>query len=126
LKTPVEVLLTVGRIGGRLGVLGDKLRVLLPNDCTSELKDAIRLHKPALLDLLQLTFLIVRSDLLNSIVFFVPDDSTKESLVSAGAEPGSIYTKEELRSLVESQITAEELRLFHAGKLGFNGKVTSP
>jgi hypothetical protein len=123
LKTPVEVLLNVARIGGRLSVIGDKLRVLLPGDCASELKDAIRLHKPALLDVLQLTFLIVRSDLLNSIVFFVPDDPTNESLVAAGAEPGSIYTKEELRPLVEGRVTGEELRLFHQAKQGFNGKI---
>ena len=126
MKTPVEVLLTVARIGGRLSVIGDKLRMLLPSDCASELKDAIRLHKPALIDLLQLTFLIVRSDLLNSIVFFVPDEPTKELLVSAGAEPGSIYTREELRPLVQCRITAEELRLLHAAKLGFNGKIANP
>ena len=120
------MLLSVVGTGGRLNIVGDKLRALLPSDCAPELKDAIRQHKPALLDLLQLTFLIVQSDALSSIVFFVPDDPTKESLVAAGAEPGGIYTKEELRSLVQRRITPEELRLLHAAKLGFNGNAANP
>jgi hypothetical protein len=126
MKTPVEVLLSVAGIGGRLSVVGNKLRMLLPINCPSELKDGILLHKPALLDLLQLTFLIVRSDALDSIVFFVADDTTKESLVSAGADLGSIYTKTELDVLVRGRTTVKELRLIHAAKQQFNGKVTNP
>jgi hypothetical protein len=126
MKTPVEVLLSVAGIGGRLSVIGDKLRMLLPRDCLPELKEAIRLHKPDLLDLLLLTFLIVRSDALNSIVFFAPDDATKESLVAAGAGPGSIYTRAELDVLVRRRTTVGELRLIHAAKKHFNGRVTNP
>ena len=51
--TPNEILLAVGRIGGRLEPLGDKLRMLLPVDCPSELKVAIQTHKPELLALLE-------------------------------------------------------------------------
>jgi hypothetical protein len=120
------VLLRVAGIGGRLSAVGNKLRMLLPPDCAPELKDAIRLHKLALLDLLQVALLIVQSDALNSIVFFVADDTTKESLVSAGADPGSIYTKAELAVLVCRRTTVKELRLIHAAKQRFNGKVTNP
>ena len=126
MKTPADVLLSVAGIGGHLSAVGDKLQMLLPSDCAPELKDAIRLHKLALLDLLQQAFLIVQSDALNSIVFFVADDTTKESLVSAGADPGSIYTKAELDVLVRRRTTVKELRLIHAAKQRFNGKVTSP
>src|SRR5947209_3037988 len=42
MTTPIEILLAVGDIGGRLGIAGDKLRMLLPPDCPAELKDAIR------------------------------------------------------------------------------------
>jgi len=126
MKTPIELLLTVTNLDGRLSTADDKLRVLLPADCPPELKDEIREHKPALLDLMRLRFLIVHSHVLDSIVFFVPDDPTKEWLVTAGAEPGSIYTTAELRSLVQRRVTAEELRLFHAAKQLLNGKVANP
>jgi hypothetical protein len=71
---------------------------------------------------MRLTFLVVHSGALNSIVFFVPDDPTKESLVSAGADRGSIYTRAELEALVRQRITPKELRGFHAAKRIFKGK----
>jgi hypothetical protein len=126
MKNPVQVLLTVARIGGHLSIAGDKLRMLLPADCPPELKDGIRQHKPALLNLMRLTFLTVRSEILEAIVLFVPDETTKESLVAAGADAAAIYTKAELAALVRRQITPEELRLIHAAKQQFNGKVTNP
>ena len=70
MKTPVEVLLAVDAIGGRLEIAGDKLRVLLPANCPDELKAAILQHKPTLLNLVRLTFLIVRSGVLSVTVFF--------------------------------------------------------
>jgi hypothetical protein len=126
MKTPVQVLLTVAGLGGQLSIAGDKLRMLLPADCVPQLKYEIRRHKPALLNLMRLNFLIVQSHALDAMVLFVPDETTKESLVIAGAEPGSIYTTAELRSLVRRRVTAEELRLFHAAKQLLNGKVANP
>ena len=126
MKTPIELLLTVTNLDGRLSTADDMLRVLLPADCSPELKDEIPERKSALLDLMRLRFLIVRSHVLDSIVFFVPDDPTKESLASAGAELGSTYTTAELSSLVQRRVTAEELRLIHAAKQRFNGKVANP
>ena len=64
MKTPIETLLAVDVAGGKLGFAGDKLRMLLPADCLPELKDAIRQHKPGLVSLLRLNFLVVRSDTL--------------------------------------------------------------
>jgi len=123
---PVEVLVAVDAIGGQLSTVGDKLRALLPADCPQQLKDAIRQHKPALLNLMGLTLLIVRSGVLNAIVFFVPDDGTKESLVSAGANAGIIYTRSELEKLVRRRITPEELLLIHARKQIFNRQWANP
>jgi hypothetical protein len=119
------MLLSVAR-SGRLSVAGDKLRLLLPADRVPDLKDDVQRHKPALLNLMRLSFLIVQSCALDAMVLFVPDETTKESLVSAGAEPGSIYTTAELRSLVQRRVTAKELRLIHAAKQRFNGKVPNP
>jgi len=123
MKTPIDALLMIADIGGQLSNEGNKLRLSLPANCEPELKEAIRHHKPALLRLLRLEFHIVQSEALDAIVFFVADDTTKKSLVAAGADAAAIYTTEELSVLVRRQITPEELRLIHAAKQQFNGKV---
>ena len=53
MKTPVEILRSVKQAGGRLEPAGDKLRMLLPADCSPDLKDAIRQQKSELLVLLE-------------------------------------------------------------------------
>ena len=126
MKTPVEVLLAVARVGGRLGVADDRLRMLLPADSSPELKSAIRQSKSALLELLQLDFLVVRSDTLEATLFWTPDKATKECLAAAGADLGNIYTAAELEQLVHRRATIGELPLIHAAKQRFRGKVTKP
>jgi hypothetical protein len=125
-NTPLDTLLAVAGIGGRLGIADDKLRMLLPGDCHPELKDAIRRNKSGLLELLRLNFLLVRSDALGVTVFWTTDDATKDDLVAAGATPGNIYTSAELAQLVARRVTAGELPAIHAAKQRFSGKVTEP
>jgi hypothetical protein len=120
LNRPVEILLKVARIGGQLNAVNGRLRVLLPEDCPPGLKEEIRQHKTALLSLLSLAFGF-RSDVLSSIIFFVADDATKQSLVRAGVDPGIIYTKFELAELVHKRVTRDELPRIHAAKQIFHG-----
>jgi hypothetical protein len=122
-KTAVEVLLRVAAIDGRLGAVGDRLRMLLPADCPSDLKEAIRQNKAPLLEVLDLTFSMVQSAALNAIVFFAPDEATKRSLVAAGANQSNIYTAAELEELIRCRVTAAELQLIHSAKHKFNGHV---
>jgi len=126
MTTPVEVLLAVADIGGKLGIVGDRLRMLLPPDCPPELKDAIRQQKLGLLELLRFNFLVVHSDALDATLFWTPDDATKEALVTAGANTGTIYPAAELAHLVNRRITVGELRQIHAAKGRFNGKMAQP
>ena len=124
MNTPIQVFLAVAGIGGKLGVMDDKLRMLLPADCPLALKDVIRQHKPALIELLRLNFLVVRADALNATVLWTPDEDTKEFLVAAGADRGSIYTADELEQLVHRRVTVGELPAIHAAKQRFGGKLT--
>jgi hypothetical protein len=126
MKTPIELLLAVIGIGGKLEIAGDRLRMLLPADCPPDLKDAIRQHKAALVDLLRLTFLVVRSGTLGTTVLWAPDEATKESLAAAGANPGYIYTADELAQLVHRRVTVGELQQIHSAKQRFGGKLTEP
>jgi hypothetical protein len=83
---PAEAAPAAAGISGKLGITGDKLRMLLPADCPPELKSAIRRHKPALLELLRLNFLVARSDTLKTTVFWTPDEATKEFLTDFGGD----------------------------------------
>jgi len=125
MRTPIELLLTVANLGGGITAAGDRLRTLLPPDCPPELKDEIRQHKSALLKLMGLTFLIVKSTVLGTTLLFVPDEATKQAVVIAGADAGGIYTRRELGALVAHRATPKELRLIHQAKQQFNGKVRS-
>jgi len=115
----------VCKVGGQLALAGDKVRVRLPLDCSLELKDAIRRQKIGLLRLLNSAFLIVESRVLNEIVFFVPDEATKQLLIVSGARRGKIYTRNELQVLVERRPSPKELRLIHEAKQRFTGTVRS-
>jgi hypothetical protein len=86
----------------------------------------IRQHKFALLELLGLNFLVVRSATLNTTLFWTPDEATKKSLTAAGADSGNIYTASELKQLVNRRVTVGDLPLLHAARQRFNGKLTEP
>ena len=125
--TPIQVLLATANIGGRLRIAADgTLRMVLPADCAPELKAAIRAHKAALLDLLPLNFLIVQSDTLKAAVLWAADEETKQRLIAAGAEQGSIYTPAELDQLLRRRVTVAELPAIHMAKRTFNGRVKGP
>jgi hypothetical protein len=123
MMTPVDALLSVAAIGGQLGIIGDELRMLLPADCSPELKAAIRANKPGLMQLLRLNFLVVRSDGLGTTLLWVPDEATKTALVAAGADPGIIYTAGELDRLVGGRVSVRELSMIHAAKKKFAGRI---
>jgi hypothetical protein len=78
--------------------------------------------------LLELPFVTLYSKALEEIIFFCKDDETRGALAEAGADPGCIYTREELRVLVEQHrrvpITAAELLRIHGARRAFNGRLT--
>src|SRR5262245_6821000 len=113
--------------GLRLAAAGGNLRVHPASRCSAEFATALWQRKPSLLALLRLRFLMVRSAVLNETVFFADDEATKTALANSGAEPGCIYTRDELRLLVEQHrrkpITAAELLQIHRLKRTFNARI---
>jgi hypothetical protein len=99
------------------------------NRCPIEFAITLKAHKSQLLALLRLPFVLVYSEALSETVFFCEDEPTKAALVAAGAEPWSIYTKDELRVLVAHNRTkpflTDELRRLHEGKRRFQGRITT-
>src|SRR5436190_3792532 len=97
--------------------------------CSAEFAEVLKAHKPALLALLKLPCVPVFSQILQETLFFAENHSTRAALVEAGAEPWSIYTKDELRVLVAQNrlapLTAAELRKVHEIKRTFSGRITS-
>jgi hypothetical protein len=72
---------------------------------------------------------MVYSQAVEEVLFFCEDEATKAALEKAGAEPWSVYTKDELRVLVAQNrvapLSPAELRKVHEIKRAFDGRITS-
>ncbi|HWX17307.1 MAG TPA: hypothetical protein VNY07_12030 [Chthoniobacterales bacterium] len=125
----VRLIEEAGRLGLTLCPNGDKVRITPARLCPPEFADELRAHKWQLLVLLGLKFLAVASDVLNETIFFAADEETKAVLIEAGAEPGCVYTREELRLLIDQHrhapITPAELLHMHTARRLFNGRIAS-
>jgi hypothetical protein len=92
--TPIALVQQAADYGLKLGVESpDTLTVEPARLCSAEFAEALKAHKPALLALLKLPFVMVSSQILNETILFCEDETTKAVLVEAGAEPWSIYTR---------------------------------
>ena len=73
------------------------------------------------------TWIEVYSERLGETIFFCQDEDTKVALVEAGAEPWSVYTRDELRILVAQNrikpLTQAELRKVHDIKRTFGARI---
>jgi len=126
MNTPVSTFLAVLETGGRFAPAdGDKLRVMLPADCSADLKDAIRAHKDGLLALLAgPPFIVVRSDVTQpDLLLWVATDRDRDFLISLGAPAGAVYTRDELRAIVNRNPDADTMTLLHRTKRTFGGRV---
>ena len=127
--SPVDVLKAAADRGLTLRINGEKLRVLPAERLSPDFAEVLKAHKPALLALLKLPFVMVYSQILEETVFFCQDEATRAALVQAGASEWSIYTKDELRTLCEQNrvapLSAAELRKVHEIKRTFSGRISS-
>ena len=128
-QTTVEVFQRAAELGLKLGVEPPDTLTLQPaSRCPADFTHSLREHKPQLLALLRLPFVMVYSNALEETVFFCEDEDTKAALIEAGAEEWSIYTKDELRVLVAQNriapLTPFELRKVHEIKRTFHARIT--
>jgi hypothetical protein len=100
MTTTIDVLQQAAERGLRVKAVGNDLHVNPGRSCSTDFAETLRDYKARLLAVLQLPFVMVYSDPLDETIFFCEDDDTRAALVDAGAEPWSIYTKDELRILV--------------------------
>ena len=126
--TPIALLQRAADLGLKLGVEGrHTLTVEPPERCPPAFADTLKDHKWLLLDLLRLPFVMVFSEALGETIFFCQDEATKEALVEAGAESWSIYTRNELRTLVAQNrikpLTQAELRKVYEIKRTFGARI---
>jgi hypothetical protein len=126
-STTIEVFQKAAELGLKLGFESPDTLTYEPiENCSPAFEETLRVHKPQLLALLQLPFVMVFSQILEETIFFCQDEDTKAALIEAGAEEWSIYTKDELRVLVAQNriapLTPFELRQVHGIKKTFNGR----
>jgi hypothetical protein len=128
--TPIQVLQKACNISLKLGFEPpDTLTVEPARLCSAEFTEVLKAHKPALLALLQLPFVMVFSQILQETILFCEDDNTRGALVQAGASEWSIYTRAELQTLcVQNRVaplTAAELRKVHEIKWAFGSRIAT-
>ena len=126
--TPIAVLQKAADLDLKLGFKPpDTLTVEAAKCWPKELAETLQDHKPRLLAVLRLPFCMVFSQILGETIFFCEDEQTKAALVEAGADEWSIYTREELRLLIEQHrrkpITAAELLQIHRVRRTFCAKI---
>ena len=128
--TTLEVLCEARDRGLSLSPRGDGL-VARPNRLlTPDFAHKLCEFKPALLPLLQtkgITWIEVHSERLGEGLPFCRDQDTKTTLIEAGAEPWSVYTRDELQVLVAQNRVApfsdDELRNVHEIKRTFGARI---
>jgi hypothetical protein len=128
--TTIQVLQKASLLGLRLGFEApDTLTFQPANRCPRDFVPLLREHKPSLLALLRLPFVMMYSKALEEIVFFCENEDTKAALVGAGAEPFSIYTRAELEVLVKANrvapLTIAELTKLNEIKRTFNATIAN-
>ena len=125
--TTIEIFQQAAERGLRLKAVGNDLHVNPARSCPPDFVPMLRAHKPDLLSLLQLPFVMVDSKALGESVFFCDDDDTKATLVEAGADPWIVYTRDELRILMTQNrakpFIPKELCKLHEIKKTFNARI---
>ena len=124
----VHVLERASELGVKLGVeLPDTLTFQPVNRCPPEFVETLRAHKPDLLVLLRLPFVMVYSEVLEENVFFCEGEQTGEALIEASADRDAIYTRSELEILLAHNrarpFIPTELIKLHAVKKKFGAKL---
>ncbi len=124
----IEVFQKAAELGLKLGFEPPDTLTLQPaSRCPADFAQSLREHKPQLLALLRLPFVMVFSESLGETIFFCEDEDTKAALVQAGADEWSIYTRSELQSLCEQNrvapLSATELKQLHQIKRTFNARI---
>ena len=128
--TTIEVFQKAAGLGLKLGFEPPDTLTLQPARlCSVEFAEALKAHKPALLALLRLPFVMVYSQTLLETIFFCQDEAAKGALIEAGALEGSIYTRSELRILCEQNrvapLSPDELLKLHEIKRTFHGRIAT-
>jgi len=128
--TTLEVLSEAKERGLSLSPRGDGLAASPNRLLTPDFAHTLCEFKPALLPLLQtkgITWIEVYSERLGEDLLFCRDEDTKATLIEAGAEPWSVYTRAELQVLVAQNrvapLSQAELKKVHQIKRTFGARI---
>ena len=126
--TPIQVFAEAAERGLQLGLKPPHTLTVQPaNRCPRGFADTLSQHKWHLLAILQLPFIMAYSKALEETIFFAEDEDTKAALIEAGTDPFSIYTRDELRIIVEHNrarpFIPSELCKLHEIRKTFHGRL---
>jgi hypothetical protein len=128
-ETPISILQEAVTLGLKLSIYKvGSLTVDASKPWPKDFADTLSQHKPRLLELLALPFVMVKSLAFPELLFFCADEPTKRALITAGADEWTIYTKAELEILCAQNriapLSPDELCKLHEIKQMFHGRIT--
>lgn len=106
----IPILIKIAQAGGHLILKDGKLQLASPPSSDPSLITCAREVKPQLLELLSLEFLMVRSDVLGAVAFWVQDEATRKALIRHGADPATVWTRDELAQVCGKRPSPHDLR----------------
>ena len=131
-----DLLARVEAAGGTAEAQGEKLHLQAPEPLPADLMDALRDHKPKILEVLAiLNFPLsefeqgdcaieIQVPWLDTPIWFCPTETEATVLVSEGMRRAQIWTVRELRDLMSVPgLDLEGVRSIQAVKDGFEGRV---
>lgn len=107
------------------------MKVSVPYSVTPELTASLRANKPALIEYLRgdnRNWCLIGSELLGGVLIFLTrDEGSKATLVGMGASAPMVYTRDELKSILESGSSPESISIAHDSRTALDGRfVGSP
>lgn len=124
--TPIQTIIEVTNCGGTFRLHGESMKVSVPYSVTPELTASLRANKPDLIEYLHgdnRNWCLTRSELLGGVlIFFARDEASKETLVRMGASAHMVYTRNELKDILESGASPECISIAHDARMTLEGR----
>jgi len=122
--SPLTCIVECIRHGGWLAAKGSKIDLRKPREFPQCLVESLAANRDAVIELLTHDLIIVESKLDPGYpLIWCASQDVRDLLIEHGAEPGQIWTKEELRAIARASLTPHEIALLLNTKRLFDAEL---
>lgn len=102
------------------------MEVLVPDSARPEMISSLRTNKPALIEYLRgdnRDWCLIRAGILGDrLIHIARDEASKGTLVGMGASAHMVYTRNELKDILESGASPECISIAHDARMTLEGR----